>query len=93
MMNAGLSGKAGTKRTDKRKAPPGARRSAPRPAAGSESAGVNVVTAEQRQHLIEDAAYFRAERFRQIEPGDCRRQDLCDAEAEIEWVLKKHKRK
>ncbi|OFZ90595.1 MAG: hypothetical protein A3F74_02480 [Betaproteobacteria bacterium RIFCSPLOWO2_12_FULL_62_58] len=87
------SRKAGGQRTGRRKARPGARRLAPKPAAESGSARVIVVTAEQRQHLIEDAAYFRAERFRQIEPGNCRRQDLCDAEVEIEAVLKKHKRK
>ena len=93
MINAGLSRKAGTKRTGKRKAPPGARCPAPEPAAGSEPRCVILVTAEQRQHLIEDAAYFRAERFRQVEPGDCRRQDLSEAEAEIESVLKKHQGK
>jgi hypothetical protein len=49
------------------------------------------VTAEQRRHLIEDAAYFRAERYRPVEPGRYRKQDRRAAEAEIEAVLKKHK--
>lgn len=92
-MSVVSSRKAGAQRTGRRKARPGAQRPAPKPAAESKSACVIVVTAAQRQHLIEDAAYFRAERFRRIEPGNCRRQDLCDAEAEIESVLKKHKRK
>ena len=92
-MKAGSSRKAGAKRPDKRKARPAARRPAPEPAAESESSCAIVVTAGQRRHLIEDAAYFRAERFRRIEPGNCRRKDLCEAEAEIESVLKKHSRK
>ena len=49
------------------------------------------VTAEQRRHLVEDAAYFRAEQFRPVVPGRYRKQDRCAAEAEIEAVLKKHK--
>jgi hypothetical protein len=55
------------------------------------SAEVVAVTAEQRRHLIEDAAYFRAERYRPVEPGRYRKQDRRAAEAEIEAVLKKHK--
>ena len=92
-MSVDSSRKAGGQRTGSRKARPGARRLAPKPAAESEAGRVVVVTAEQRQHLIEDVAFFHAERFRQIEPGNCRRQDLRDAEAETESVLKKHKRK
>lgn len=58
---------------------------------GAMPAGVVAVTAEQRRHLIEDAAYFRAERYRPVEPGRYRKQDRRAAEAEIEAVLKKHK--
>jgi hypothetical protein len=54
-------------------------------------AEVVAVSAEQRRHLIEDAAYFRAERYRPVEPGRYRKQDRRAAEAEIEAVLKKHK--
>lgn len=48
-----------------------------------------VVTAEERQHLIEDVAYFRAERYRCCEPGQYREQDRREAEAEINAVLKR----
>jgi hypothetical protein len=50
------------------------------------------VSEEQQRHLIEDVAYFHAERYRCVEPGQCREQDRREAEAEIESVLK-HRRK
>lgn len=48
-----------------------------------------VVTDEERQHLIEDVAYFRAERYRRVEPGQYREEDRREVEAEIEAILKR----
>lgn len=47
----------------------------------------------ERQHLIEACAFFHAERFRRVEPGSYRAQDLKDAAAEIDAVLKRGGRK
>ncbi len=52
-----------------------------------------VVSEDQRQCLIEDVAYFRAEHFRQVEPGMYREQDRATAEAEIETVLRRYSRR
>jgi hypothetical protein len=49
---------------------------------------VAVGTKECRS-LAEDVAFFRAARFRNVEPGKCRAQDRCVAEAEIRAALKK----
>ena len=49
------------------------------------------VSPEQRQHLIDDVAYFRSIRLRQQEPAsdnDTRARD--EAEAEIDAVMKEH---
>ena len=43
----------------------------------------------QCRSLAEDIAFFRAARFRNVEPGKCRAQDRCVAEAEIRAALKK----
>ena len=51
------------------------------------------VTAEERYHLINDAAYFRsmrrggAEAAGNDEPAEC----WCEVEAEIDSVLKQHR--
>lgn len=50
-----------------------------------------VVTDDQRQCLIEDVAYFRAEHYRRVEPGRYREQDRAAAEVQIEMVLKRCK--
>jgi len=42
---------------------------------------------EQRCRLIEDCAFFRAERFREVEPGTVRAQDRDAAAAAIDAVL------
>ena len=47
------------------------------------------VGAKQCRSLAEDVAFFRAARFRNVEPGKCRAQDRCVAEAEIRAALKK----
>ena len=44
---------------------------------------------KQCRSLAEDVAFFRAARFRNVEPGKCRAQDRCVAEAEIRAALKK----
>lgn len=45
------------------------------------------VAEEERRRLIEDCAFFRAERFREAKPGSIREQDLKDAAAEIDAAL------
>jgi hypothetical protein len=62
------------------------KRAARRPAAARQL--VVMVSDFQRQRLIEDAAYFRAEHFRRVEPGRYREQDRSAAEAEIGMVLR-----
>lgn len=52
---------------------------------------VIAVSDDQRQCLIEDIAYFRAEHFRRVEPGQCREEDRTAAKAEIETVLRRFK--
>lgn len=47
-----------------------------------------VVTEQERRHLIDDIAYFHAERFRPVGADGCREQDKRKAAAEIETVLR-----
>jgi hypothetical protein len=73
---------AGQGRSRKKKAPGAGRESrktGPRLAIGG----------KERQHLIEACAFFRADHFRAAEPGSLRAQDLKDAAAEIDAVLKR----
>ena len=51
------------------------------------------VEADERRHLVEACAFFRADHFRPAEPGSLREQDLKDAAAEIDAVLKRGMRK
>lgn len=51
------------------------------------------VAADERRHLIEACAFFRADHFRPAEPGEYRKQDLRDVAAEIDAVLKRGARK
>jgi len=46
------------------------------------------VSDEQRWHLIECCAFFRAGQFRDVEPGRCRRQDVQAATADIDAVIR-----
>lgn len=46
------------------------------------------VDEEQRRHLIEDCAFFRADHFREAEPGGYRNQDLQAAAAAIDAAIK-----
>jgi len=73
-----VSGQAGGGR---RKKAPGAGRAKP------------VVDADVRRHLIEACAFFHADHFRPAEPGGYRQQDLAEAAAEIDAVLKHRGRK
>ena len=43
----------------------------------------------ERQHLVEACAFFRADHYRPAKPGSVRAQDLKDAAAEIDAVLKR----
>jgi hypothetical protein len=52
-----------------------------------------VVDADERRHLIEACAFFRADHFRPAEPGCYREQDVAEAAAEIDAVLKRGGRK
>jgi hypothetical protein len=51
------------------------------------------VDADARRHLVEACAFFRADHFRPAEPGSYRQQDLKQAAAEIDAVLKRGGRK
>jgi hypothetical protein len=46
-----------------------------------------VVDEEERRHLIEDCAFFRAVRFRDLELGCVREQDLEAAAADIDAAI------
>ena len=50
------------------------------------------VTAEERYHLINDAAYFRAPGRRKPLPGgsDEQAEPWCDVESEIDTILEQH---
>ena len=45
------------------------------------------VTDEEREHLVEDCAFFEASRFRATGPGEVRQEDLGKAAAEIDSVI------
>jgi hypothetical protein len=47
------------------------------------------VDEEERRHLINACAFFRAERFRRVEPGSIREQDMRKAAADVDAVLKR----
>jgi len=66
-----------------------------RQAAGAVRAphGGVAVDEEQRRHLIECCAFFRANRFRPVRPGEYRKEDLLEAEARIDAILDEHKPK
>lgn len=76
-------------RTAKRGNATGSRRK--RSAAGR-SAKIEV-SAQERTHLIEDIAYFHAERFRQVEGAGCRDEDRQEAKTEIEAVLRRGRKR
>jgi len=63
------------------------KRAARQPAAARQFVAVSD---RERQCLIEDVAYFRAEHYRRVEPGQYREQDRAAAEAELEIVLKRY---
>jgi hypothetical protein len=69
----------------------GKARAAAKPAV-SRTKKVILVTEEQRRRLIEDAAYFRAERYRCVEPGKYREEDWRRAEAEIETMIRRNEK-
>ena len=48
------------------------------------------VTSEERRHLIEDVAFFRAEHYRHVEAGRVREDDRAAAQTDIDMVLKRH---
>ena len=50
------------------------------------------VDAEEREHLVEACAFFRADHFREADPGHLRTQDRKDAAVEIDAVLARRKR-
>jgi len=47
-----------------------------------------VVDGEERRHLVDACAFFRAEQFRMAEPGSIREQDVRKAAADVDAVLK-----
>jgi hypothetical protein len=46
------------------------------------------VSSEERRHLAECCAFFKAERYRHAEPGTIRSSDVRKAEEEIDRVIK-----
>lgn len=62
------------------------RRRGASPAAGGAGAQV-LVGVDERRHLIEDCAFFRAEQYREVEPGAYRRKDLAEAAAEVDAAI------
>jgi hypothetical protein len=48
------------------------------------------VSEEQRRRLAECCAYFMAARYRPARPGGYRAQDLIEAGARIDAIVKKH---
>jgi hypothetical protein len=56
--------------------------------AGKQSA-VPAVTSEERRHLAECCAFFKAERYREAEPGTIRESDVRKAEEEIDKAIRK----
>jgi hypothetical protein len=65
-----------------RRVPAGARGKAP-----AKPRVAVVVDEEERRRLIEGCAFFRAERFRPVNPGSIRKQDLEDAAAAIDTAI------
>ena len=51
------------------------------------------VDEEERRHLIESCAFFRAERFRHCQPGRYRRQDIQAAAADIDAAIRAARKK
>jgi hypothetical protein len=51
------------------------------------------VDEEERRHLIECCAFFRAERFREAEPGHIREQDKEAAAAAIDAAIRAARKK
>lgn len=49
-----------------------------------------VIPEDEKQHLVVDAAYFRAARYRDVGADGCRKEDECAAAIELESVLKRH---
>lgn len=73
-----------------------ARRSVPKAGRPARSRGPRspiVVTEEERRHLIEDVAYFHAERYRVVGAGECRDDDRRRAAAEVDAVLKRRRKR
>ena len=46
---------------------------------------------EERRHLIDACAFFRAERFRMVEPGHIREQDVWQAAEDVDAALKRRR--
>ena len=70
------------------------RQGAPRrkPAPGRVCGCGVAVGAEERRHLVEVCAFFRADRYRAAEPGRLRAQDFEDAALDIDAALGRRKR-
>jgi hypothetical protein len=47
------------------------------------------VDEDERRHLIDACAFFRAERFRVAGPGSIRGEDMRKAAADVDAVLKR----
>ncbi|MGZ9067265.1 MAG: hypothetical protein ACXW2I_18270, partial [Burkholderiales bacterium] len=82
--------KATTQRTRRKAKAPGMReRCIEKLKAAASPKNAPVVTAEERRHLAECCAFFKAQHYREAEPGKIREQDIEVAEAEIEAIVRK----
>lgn len=57
-------------------------------AAAATQCAAPVVSSEERRHLAECCAFFKAEQYREVEPGTIRESDVRKAEEEIDCVIK-----
>jgi hypothetical protein len=76
--------------TKKRPARLSPRRSSPArtSAPGTPATVVLEANEEELSHLAGDLAYFRVARYREVDPGDVREEDIKCAEAEIAALFK-----
>ena len=57
-------------------------------AAAEKQCAAPAVSNEERRHLAECCAFFKAEQYREVEPGTIRESDVRKAEEEIDRVIK-----
>ena len=69
------------------------RKTGSRPARSRRAVSAVAVTDEERRRLIDDIAYFHAERYRDVGASGCRDEDRRCAAAEVDAVLKRWRKR